>query len=44
MAFWIYFPDYRPLFARYKVFNSHNDAEHRTFDDIFFKENSVAIL
>lgn len=35
--FWIYFPDYRPLFARYKVFNSHNDAEHRTFDDIFFK-------
>ncbi|MCK9254636.1 MAG: gliding motility protein GldN [Bacteroidales bacterium] len=35
--FWIWFRDYRPLFASYEVFNSHNDAEHRTFDDIFFK-------
>ncbi len=35
--FWIYFPHYRPLFARYETFNSQNDAEHRTFDDIFFK-------
>ncbi len=42
--FWIYFPDYRPLFASYEVFNSHNDAEHRTFDDIFFKRKFTSYI
>lgn len=35
--FWIPFPDFRPLFASYEVFNTTNDAERRTFDDVFFK-------
>ncbi|MDL2262045.1 gliding motility protein GldN [Bacteroidales bacterium OttesenSCG-928-I21] len=35
--FWIDYNDYRPLFASYEVFNTHNDAENRTFDDIFLK-------
>jgi gliding motility associated protien GldN len=35
--FWIYFPDARPLFAKAEVFNRFNDAERRTFDDVFFK-------
>lgn len=35
--FWIYFPHYRDLFAKYEVFNTLNDSERRTFDDIFFK-------
>jgi len=35
--FWVYYPDLRPLFARTEVFNSGNDAERRTFDDIFVK-------
>jgi len=35
--FWLYFPQCRPYFARYEVFNRHNDAERRTFDDIFEK-------
>ncbi|MGM0649383.1 MAG: gliding motility protein GldN [Bacteroidota bacterium] len=35
--FWIYFPHYRDLFAEYEVFNRGNDAQRRTFDDIFFK-------
>ena len=35
--FWAYFPAYRPLFAKQEVFNPKNDAERRTFDDIFFK-------
>ena len=35
--FWAYFPAYRPLFAKQEVFNSTNDSERRTFDDIFFK-------
>lgn len=35
--FWIYYPDYRPLLASNEVFNPQNEAERRTFDDIFFK-------
>ncbi len=36
-AFWIYFPQARDLFARNEVFNPRNDAQRRTFDDIFMK-------
>ncbi len=35
--FWIYFPAARQVFAQNEVFNNHNDAERRTWDDIFFK-------
>jgi gliding motility associated protien GldN len=35
--FWVYFPELRPILAKYAVFNAKNDAERRTFDDIFFK-------
>ncbi len=35
--FWIYFPEARPIFAKNEVFNRANDAERRTYDDIFFK-------
>lgn len=36
-VFWIYFPQARELFARNEVFNPRNDAQRRTFDDIFMK-------
>jgi len=36
-AFWVYFPAIRPLLANHEVFNTNNDAERRTFDDMFFK-------
>lgn len=36
-VFWIYFPDARRILANHEVFNPFNDAERRTFDDIFFK-------
>jgi gliding motility associated protien GldN len=36
-VFWVYYPSIRPLLANHEVFNSNNDAERRTFDDIFFK-------
>lgn len=36
-AFWVYFPEARPLLARHEVFNPRNDAQRRTFDDIFIK-------
>ncbi|TND08740.1 MAG: gliding motility associated protein GldN [Bacteroidetes bacterium] len=35
--FWIYFPEARPLLAQKEAFNPRNDAERRTFDDIFQK-------
>lgn len=35
--FWVYFPEARAYFADHEVFNPYNDAERRTFDDIFFK-------
>ena len=35
--YWIYFPEARYVFANYDVFNRQNDAERRTFDDIFWK-------
>ncbi|OFY93598.1 MAG: hypothetical protein A3K10_11270, partial [Bacteroidetes bacterium RIFCSPLOWO2_12_FULL_31_6] len=36
-VFWIYFPEARYVFANYDVFNRQNDAERRTFEDIFWK-------
>lgn len=36
-AFWIYFPEARRILANHEVFNEYNDAERKTFDDIFFK-------
>ena len=33
----IYFPEARYVFANYDVFNRQNDAERRTFEDIFWK-------
>jgi gliding motility associated protien GldN len=35
--FWIYYPEARKLFVNNEVFNRGNDAERRTFDDIFTK-------
>jgi gliding motility associated protien GldN len=32
---WVYYPAFRPLFATHVVFNTQNDAERRTFEDIF---------
>jgi gliding motility associated protien GldN len=33
--FWIYFPQCRNVFAKAEVFNSKNDAQRNTFDDLF---------
>jgi gliding motility associated protien GldN len=35
--FWVYFPECRPLFARSEVFNTKNDAQRSSVDDIFMK-------
>jgi gliding motility associated protien GldN len=35
--FWIYYPEARKIFANAEVFNRLNDAERRSFEDIFTK-------
>jgi gliding motility associated protien GldN len=35
--FWLYFPEIRTVLAKAEVFNRNNDAERRTYDDIFWK-------
>lgn len=35
--FWLYYPECRYIFASARAFNRHNDAEQRTFDEIFTK-------
>ena len=35
--FYTYFPACRPFFAMHEVYNWKNDAERRTFEDIFWK-------
>ncbi len=35
--FFVYFPACRPQFAKHEVFNTKNDSERRTFEDIFWK-------
>jgi len=35
--FWLYFPSCRDLFARHEVFNTKNDAQRLSFDDVFHK-------
>jgi gliding motility associated protien GldN len=35
--FWLYFPNCREVFANAETFNRFNDAERRTYEDIFWK-------
>ncbi len=35
--FWIYFPESRKVFAKAQMYNRFNDAERRTYDDVFWK-------
>lgn len=35
--FWVYFPQCRPIFATEEVFNTKNDSERRSLDDVFWK-------
>lgn len=42
--FWIPYPDYRALFAVNETFNPQNEAEQRTFDDIFLKRRFKSFI
>ena len=42
--FWVYFPEARYVFANFDVFNTFNDAERRTFEDIFWKRTFSSFI
>ncbi len=42
--FWIYFPDARPYLARAGSFNSHNDSERMSFDELFVKRKFASYV
>lgn len=44
MMFWIYFPSLRPFLTHAEVYNPKNDAERRTFDDIFWKRQFSSFI
>jgi gliding motility associated protien GldN len=35
--FWVYFPQCRAIFAKNEVYNTKNDSERRSLDDVFWK-------
>jgi gliding motility associated protien GldN len=45
ILFWLYFPECRYVFANWDSFNRFNDAERRSFDDLFQKRmfNSTVV-
>lgn len=42
--FWVYFPEARNVLANTDVFNSFNDAQRNSFDDIFFKRKFTSYI
>ncbi len=42
--FWVYFPACRPFFAKHEVYNTKNDSERRTFEDIFWKRQFTSTV
>ena len=36
-AFWIYFPEARFVFAEAEIYNTHNDADRMTYEELFWK-------
>ena len=42
--FWVYFPACRPFFAKHEVYNVANDAERRTFEDVFWKRQFACVV
>lgn len=42
--FWLYFPECRYVFSNWDVYNRQNDAERRSFDDIFVKRQFASYI
>lgn len=37
LAFWVYYPSLRPYLSKQEVYNTKNDAQHDSYDDLFAK-------
>jgi len=44
ILFWIYFPEYRELLARYETYNRFNDAQNISFDDLFMQRRFASYI
>lgn len=44
VLFWIYFPEYRDLFAKYEVYNPNNDSQPTSFDDLFIQRRFASFI
>jgi gliding motility associated protien GldN len=44
VLFWLYFPECRYVFANWDSFNRFNDAERRSFDDLFQKRMFSSLI
>lgn len=42
--FWVYFPACRNTFAKNVVFNTRNDNEYRSFDELFWKRDFSSVI
>ena len=42
--FWIYFPEFRDLFARNETYNRFNDAQNVSFDDLFMQRRFASYI
>jgi gliding motility associated protien GldN len=44
ILFWIYFPEFRELFAKYEIFNPNNDSQNISFDDLFMQRRFASFV
>jgi gliding motility associated protien GldN len=44
ILFWIYFPEFRELFAKYEVYNRFSDAQNISFDDLFMQRRFASYI
>ena len=44
ILFWIYFPEYRELFAKNEIYNRFNDSQNISFDDLFMQRRFASYI
>jgi len=44
ILFWIYFPEFRELFAKYEVYNRFSDSQNISFDDLFMQRRFASTI
>ena len=44
VLFWIYFPEFRDLFAQHEIFNRYSDAQNISFDDLFMQRRFASYI